>query len=321
MTPTGSPVPLAPGSISLRLYPHNELGATEIAEELCAQAALAATSGFDGVMTSEHHGGFSGYLPNPQQAAGWCLDAMDAGWAAACPLLLPLRPAALVAEEAAWLAARYPGRVGLGVAAGALPLDFELFDTDQEDLSRRFAEALERLAAWLGGRADDDLVGDSAIALCAERPVPLVTAAMSPAAVRRAARLGVGILLDSLSTAERCRVLTDEYRAAGGEGTCILIRRIWLGPPPSDRVDQQIDVYRGYASESASRQWTSDEMLTADDPAAVADMAGSVVDRAGVDALNLRVHVEGSPPPRRASRSPRSARRSRSCAPPSRTAL
>ncbi len=85
-------------------------------------------------MTSEHHGGFGGYLPNPQQAAGWLLDAMPTGWAAACPLLLPLKPAALVAEEAAWLAARFPGRVGLGLATGSLVDDFEIMGTDKVDL-------------------------------------------------------------------------------------------------------------------------------------------------------------------------------------------
>ena len=111
--------------MSLRLYPHNDLAASDVVAELCAQAGLALDGGFDGVMTSEHHGGFPGYLPNPLQMAGFILDGCPTGWAAACPLLLPLRPTALVAEETAWLAARHPGRVGLGVAAGALPLDFE----------------------------------------------------------------------------------------------------------------------------------------------------------------------------------------------------
>src|SRR4051812_12139386 len=104
----------APGSVSLRLYPHNQLPADQIVQTLRAQAAQAEAAGFDGIMTSEHHGGFGGYLPNPLQAAGWCLEAMKAGWAAPCPLLLPLKPTALVIEEIAWLAARFPGRVGLG---------------------------------------------------------------------------------------------------------------------------------------------------------------------------------------------------------------
>ena len=69
-------------------------------------------------MTSEHHGGFAGYSPNPLQVTGWLLEAMRTGWCAPCPMLLPLRPVALVAEEVAWLAARFPGRVAVGRRAG-----------------------------------------------------------------------------------------------------------------------------------------------------------------------------------------------------------
>ena len=96
-----------PGSVSFRSYPNQGLDATETIAELRAQAALAGEHGFDGVMTSEHHGGFAGYLPNPLQLAGFLLDAMPHGWAAPCPLLLPLRPGR----------AR---RGGDGVARGAL---------------------------------------------------------------------------------------------------------------------------------------------------------------------------------------------------------
>jgi hypothetical protein len=77
--------PFAAGSVSVRLYPHDELSAPMIVEELRAQAALAVEHGFDGVMTSEHHGGFHGYLPNPLQVARFCLDAMPYGWAAPAP--------------------------------------------------------------------------------------------------------------------------------------------------------------------------------------------------------------------------------------------
>src|SRR5207248_7780092 len=129
-------------SVSMRMYPH-ALPASGIIDELRTQAALAVASGFDGVMVSEHHGGFAGYLPNPLQQAGWALEAMPHGWAAACPLLLPLRPAALVAEEVAWLAARFPGRVGLGVAAAALAIDFGVTDMSIDERAARFARRLQ----------------------------------------------------------------------------------------------------------------------------------------------------------------------------------
>src|SRR3954454_23676272 len=200
--------PFAPGSVSLRLYPHGDLPATQIIDELRVQAALGARHGFDGVMTSEHHGGFHGYLPNPLQLAGWCLEAMPSGWAAPCPLLLPLRPAALVVEEVAWLAARFPGRVGLGVAAGSLEQDFTVMGLDKADLTRRFADALATVAAALSGRADGGLAADPAVSRCVTDPVPVLSAAMSVTACRRAAGLGVGLLVDSLAPTDRCRELT-----------------------------------------------------------------------------------------------------------------
>jgi alkanesulfonate monooxygenase SsuD/methylene tetrahydromethanopterin reductase-like flavin-dependent oxidoreductase (luciferase family) len=290
--------PLAPGSVSLRLYPHDDLEPPALVAELTGQAALAAEHGFDGVMTSEHHGGFAGYLPNPLQVAGWCLDAMARGWAAPCPLLLPLRPAALVAEEAAWLAARFPGRVGVGVAAGALPADFEVMGLTMDGLASRFAASLEELAAMLRGEVEGVLAGDPAIAACAAAPVPLVSAAMGFTAVRRAARLGVGILFDSLSTATRCRALTDAYRDAGGPGPCVLIRRAWLGEPPRSRLDEQLDRYRSYTPRAAQAHWGEEDRQLVDgaDPATVVDGLLAVARAVGADALNLRVHVPGVAP-------------------------
>jgi alkanesulfonate monooxygenase SsuD/methylene tetrahydromethanopterin reductase-like flavin-dependent oxidoreductase (luciferase family) len=288
--------PFGRGSVSLRLYPHNDLPAPAIVDELRAQAALAADHGFDGVMTSEHHGGFAGYLPNPLQQAGWCLEAMTTGWAAPCPLLLPLRPPALVAEETAWLAARFPGRVGLGVAAGALADDFAVMGLDMDDLGARFTAGLDALVGMLSGTDPDGLAEDPAINACAEHPVPVVSAAMSGTAVQRAARLGVGLLFDSLSTPARCRELTDTYRAAGGTGPPILIRRAWVGKPPREQLEQQLDVYRSYANEGAQQHWKDEQLAAATDPAEVAETLADAATRAGADALNLRVHVPGVAP-------------------------
>jgi alkanesulfonate monooxygenase SsuD/methylene tetrahydromethanopterin reductase-like flavin-dependent oxidoreductase (luciferase family) len=288
--------PLAPGSVSIRLYPHSDLPAPGIVDELQAQAALARDHGFEGVMTSEHHGGLAGYSPNPLQLAGWLLEGMTGGWAAACPVLLTLRPVALVAEEAAWLAVRFPGRVGVGVAAGALASDFEIMGVTQEDLTARFATSLDELAAILGGTRPGRLGDDPAVARCRLHPVPVVSAAIGLTAARRAAACGVGIVLDSLATTERCRQLTDAYRQAGGTGPCILIRRSWLGDPPRDRHERQVDVYRGYASAAAQSHWSSDQLVTETTPGSVADRLADVARRAGADALNLRVQVPGVTP-------------------------
>ena len=287
---------MAAASVSFRSYPHGGSDATEIIDELRAQAALAVSHGFDGVMTSEHHAGFAGYLPNPLQLAGFLLDAMVGGWAAPCPLLLPLRPVALVAEETAWLAARFPDRVGIGVAAGALPIDFEVMNVTMDDLANRFAGDLEQLARLIGGRATGALTADAAIARCASHPIPLLSAAASATAARRAARNRCGLLFDSLVTPDRCRELVDAYRAGGGAGPVVLIRRCWLGTPPTAEVDRQVDVYRSYAPGTAPAHWGRDEMIDSRNADDIAARLVAAARDAGADALNLRVHVPGVGP-------------------------
>jgi alkanesulfonate monooxygenase SsuD/methylene tetrahydromethanopterin reductase-like flavin-dependent oxidoreductase (luciferase family) len=285
--------PFAPGSISLRLYPHNDLPATEISSSLCEHAALGLRSGFDGVMVSEHHGGFAGYLPNPIQTAGFMLAAAPTGWVAPSPVLLPLRPAALVAEEIAWMDARFPGRVGLGVAAGALELDFSVMDRSLDDAVPHFKRDLPRVVAMLRGEDLGDLGGDKALALRRERPIPVLSAAVSPTAARRAARVGAGILLEAMSTTERHRELCEAFDAAGGTMPKVLIRRVWLGELPAAAIEAQRRVYESYSSGEAQRHWQDDQTICSNDPSEIAQRLAAVLDEVGGDALNLRVHLPG----------------------------
>ncbi len=289
-----TPVPFAAGSVSMRLYPHNELPASEVVAELCAQGVLALQVGFDGVMTSEHHGGFPGYLPNPQQASSFVLDDHPTGWAAACPLLLPLRPTALVAEETAWLAARHPGRVGLGVAAGALPSDYEVMGNDQASAPARFAAELPRLVAMLMGRDLGLLAGDPALMRCADHPVPVVSAAVSPSAARRAAVAGAGILMEGMSDPERLARVTAAYDDAGGTAAKVLIRRVWLGDVPSDLIVRQRRVYDGVTGDSSA--FGTDQTVASDDAVVLAERLSAVVQATGATTLDLRVHLPGVPP-------------------------
>lgn len=288
--------PFARGSVSLRLYPHGDLPAARVVEVLREQARASATHGFDGVMTSEHHGGFASYLPNPLQVAGWLLEAMPTGWAAPCPLLLPLRPPALVAEEAAWLAARFPGRVGLGVAAGALADDFDVMGVTMDDRTERFADGLAFVAAALSGRATGVVAGDPAIQRCADQPVPVLSAAMGVTAARRAADCSVGLLFDSLTAPARIRQIADAYRAAGGTGPCVLIRRVWIGAPPVDLVARQVGVYRSYATSAAQSHWEGDQLVGDRDGERIAAALAEAMSQTGADALNVRVHVPGVDP-------------------------
>ena len=286
----------AHGSISMRIYPHNELDAGAIVDQLCAQAALAIDSGFDGIMTAEHHGGFAGYLPNPLQTTGFQLAAMNRGWAAPCPLLLPLRPVAMLAEEVAWLDARFPGRVGVGVAPGSLALDFEAMDIDQTQMMPLFREGLPRLVAMLAGRELGAIEGDRALRLLDTHPIPVISAAMSPAAVRRAAAAGAGVLFDGGTVISRVRALNDAYTGAGGSGARILIRRAWLGAPPRQAFEDQLDVYRSYSTDAALSHWRDNGWICSEDPHQLADTIADAMIAADATCLNLRIHAPGIDP-------------------------
>jgi alkanesulfonate monooxygenase SsuD/methylene tetrahydromethanopterin reductase-like flavin-dependent oxidoreductase (luciferase family) len=294
MTGRVAGVPFAPGSVSLRLYPHNELEAGGVIRELCDQAAVGLAGGFDGIMTSEHHGGFAGYLPNPLQMSAFVLEETPSGWVAPCPLLLPLRPVAQVAEEVAWLSARHPGRVGLGVAAGALPLDFEAMAVPLEEAVPRFKAELPRIVDMLQGRDLRELDGDRALQGCRTAPVPVLSAAVSTAAARRAAGCGAGILSEGMSTPDQLRALGDAYRAAGGRQSTVAIRRVWLGRPPGELIGRQRAVYDSYGRGPGG--FGDDQTITAEGGSQLAEQIHAVWRASGVDALNLRVHLPGVTP-------------------------
>jgi alkanesulfonate monooxygenase SsuD/methylene tetrahydromethanopterin reductase-like flavin-dependent oxidoreductase (luciferase family) len=245
------------------------------------------------VMTSEHHGGFGGYMAQPLQMASLLLAEHAKGWAAAAPLLLPLRATALVAEEVAWLHARYPGRVGLAVAAGALPLDFEAAGIDQREAVGRFKSELPRLVAMLRGEDLGPLEGDPALRACRTDPVPVLSAAVSVAAAVRAAKCGAGILMEGMSTPATLARLTEAYAGAGGTAPKVLIRRVWLGRVSSGLVASQRAVYESYAPSDA---FGDDQTIASDEPAELADRLMEAVDGVGADALNLRVQLPGMSP-------------------------
>jgi len=286
-----STAPFAAGTVSLRLYPHNELDAGGIVRELCDQAALGLSGGFDGVMTSEHHGGFAGYLPNPLQMVSFILEENEVGWVAPCPLILPLRPITQVAEEVAWLGSRHPGRVGLGVAAGALPLDFEAMGVRFEEAVPLFKAGLPRIVDLLQGRNLGVLEEDKALQRCAGSPISVVSAVASTAAARRAAECGAGMLTEGMSSVKRLRSLCDAYDAAGGTGSKVLIRRVWIGDPKDELIARQKAVYQSYAR--VGRAVAEDQTIVTTDPAEMVERLFAGCLEAGADCINLRVHLPG----------------------------
>ena len=286
----------AAGTIGIGLYLH-DLPAPEAVERLVAQAVAAEGVGFDGASMAEHHAGFRSYLPNPLLAASWILAATDRIWSGPNPLLLPLRNAAVVAEDLAWLDARFPGRVGAGVAPGYHPDDFTALDVGSFD--RRGSEyevQLARITAVLGGRDDDPLAADHAVRALGDRHIPIVGAAGSARAARRAAAAGIGLLMDSMASPEELAAVAAVYSAAGGDGPRVLGRRIWVGEPPLELFEAQLAAYRSKADAGSFMQSVTTSALIGGSVDSIVERVVAAAQAAGASALALRIHLPGLDP-------------------------
>ena len=285
--------PFGRRSVSLGLYAQG-LPAEEMVRHLLEQARTADAAGFDGVTVSEHHAAFPGYFPDPVQAASWLLSAVERAWGAACPVLLPLRPPALVVENVAWLAARYPGRVGVGFAPGYIQEDFDAVGASFEDRHRRYWDGLAVATRALKmGQAEEPLSRDLAIAACKARPVPVVIAGAGPYAARWAARASTGLILDPAQPREKLRMVVEEYARRGGRGPIVAIRLAWLGPPPPGALEAFAERYARApgASDEFLRAAPDAFIVTSGDPGELArKLADAVVD-AGASALSVRVNL------------------------------
>lgn len=289
-------MPLAVGSVSVRLYPH-DLPARERIDEMRLQARLIADAGFDGLMVSEHHADFFGYVPNPWQMVNFLLPAMPRGWVAPAPILLPMLPYAILAEYIAWLNAAYPGRVGAGFGMGAFPVDFELAEVPFDEIRDRFKAALPKIVAALRGEDPTPLGQDRALRACKDNPIPMVVAAQSPAAVRRAAGLNIGVLYDSIQPNEHSKRLSDIYTDSGGTAAKILIRRVWIGDLPESEIKAQMDAFMAVAPDRAKKNWTGDSQMVhgANGVEAAEAMAQTMIE-SGTDTANVRIYVKGLSP-------------------------
>ncbi len=267
-------VPLASGSLYLGLHVHE--GPTDTAVQLLLdQAQLAEAAGFDGLGLSEHHLARRGYLPSPLQAASWLLGRTSHVWVGVCPTLLLLRHPRLVAEEAAWLHAAYPGRVALGVAAGNEPGEFPIVDMSADDLAARFEASLLALVDALAGR-DPVIAPDRAIR-DGHGHLPVISGLASVTAAKRAARAGVGLLFGPAVPWDHLDRMVAAYRDTGGSGPIGVIKRVWVGgDAPVDALRQEVGV--------------GADFLITGEPEAIADELREFTLHVPEASFNLRVH-------------------------------
>lgn len=164
-------------------------------------AQRAEALGLDWLAVAERWDG-SGGVPDALTVCAAFAALTERVAIATAALPLPLHHPLRVAETAATIDSLAGGRLELGVGLGAADAPFGSFGLDAEERAERFAEALAILrGAW----SDAPLTFRGKYFACEGVAVfpkparaggpPLWLAASAPVALRRAAQLGVGVML------------------------------------------------------------------------------------------------------------------------------
>lgn len=172
----------------LASVPHAELVRTFL-----DQAAYADANGVDSLVLSEHHDVDDGYLPSPVPMAAAAASRTQRIPIIVAALLLPLYEPIRLAEDMAVTDLVARGRVSYVVGLGYRPEEYTHAGVDWSSRGQRMEDHLRTLRqAWTG----EPFEHEGRTVRVRPRPatpggVPLLYGGGSPAAARRAARLGM----------------------------------------------------------------------------------------------------------------------------------
>ena len=177
------------------------------AKELCRQAVLGESWGYDSMFLPEHHFGEGTSIPEPLMLLASVAARTDRLRLGTTSFLLPLRHPLHVAEQVAVLDQLSGGRVIFGVGRGYSPSLFNAFGVDQSVKRALFRESLEHiLAAWSGASvaSQENERPISISPLPKQKPHPPIwVAAFGPLALKQAGSLGLPYLASPMETRSR----------------------------------------------------------------------------------------------------------------------
>jgi len=206
-------------------------------------AAWGEEHGAIQIVISEHHGSEDGYLPSPLVFA-----AAVAGRTKSVPiqigaLIVPLHDPLRLAEDMAVLDLTSGGRVSYVTAVGYVEREFAQFDRPFKGRGKRMDECLAAMrSAWTG----EPFEYQGRTVCITPKPVTpggpaLLMGGNSKAAIKRAARFGMGMLAQGLNPELETQYKEECERLGKTPGLCI-------NPPPGM-------VTSAFVSEDPDRAW------------------------------------------------------------------
>jgi probable F420-dependent oxidoreductase len=248
--------------INLPFIPTHELPRLAVAIEQCGVRGLAVSDHVavpPEVRSTYPYGGgkpvnlaTTTEFPDPFVALGAMAAATSRLRVMSAVVVAPLRHPVLLAKATSTVAAISGGRFDLGVGAGWMREEFDAVGVPFEERGRRLDETMQILRQlWTGDEVAFEgthfAFGPIAMHPAPPEPLSIFVGGHSPAALRRAARLGDGWIgvapsLDELRTI----VATLRQLRAGGptESANFTIRTGVRGPVMPEVIDQlrQLDV-------------------------------------------------------------------------------
>jgi len=185
-------------------------------------ASYVDKHGFYGVTLEEHHSTGVGWSPTPLLNAAAILAVTENITVAITALLVPLHDPVRVAEDLAVLDLLSKGRISITTGIGYRPDEYRALGKNWKRRGRILDNSLEvMLAAWTGEPFSHLGSTVQVTPRSYTRPHPLVfIGGSSPAAARRAARLGLPLQLPS-KIPEVEELYQSECERLGVDGFCI----------------------------------------------------------------------------------------------------
>ena len=208
----------------MRVPGASKASATQLYGAALEMAEWGEANGCLMAVVSEHHGSSDGYLPSPLVFAAALAGRTRTLAIQVAALIVPLHDPIRLAEDMAVLDLASGGRVSHVVAVGYRAEEYAMFGRELKTRGRRMDESLATLRrAWTGepfeyhGRP----VRVTPVPATPGGP-PMLMGGNSKAAVRRAARFGLGFLAQGGDPSLR-ELYAEECKKAGNEpGLCII---------------------------------------------------------------------------------------------------
>jgi alkanesulfonate monooxygenase SsuD/methylene tetrahydromethanopterin reductase-like flavin-dependent oxidoreductase (luciferase family) len=215
--------------LDMRNPPPWPTGWTDLYAEAIDLVAEAERRGAGAVWLTEHHGLEDGYLSQPLTFAAVLAARTQTIRIGTAVLLAPLRHPMHVAEEAALVDVISGGRLELGLGAGYVRSEFEMFGADEGQRYRSTAAMVRRL--------QDLFASDTLKPPPVQSDLPIWLGYQGPRGARTAGTLGVGLLSVD---AELCSYYQKSCADAGldGDGKVGGVVNMLLARDPERALEQ-----------------------------------------------------------------------------------